>query len=328
MRRSPISFAGTFALASALFGPVSLGADARKVEAGARLLEAQRYREALDTLQGAVQADPANARAAALYGRAFLEENDVGRAVEWLEKASLLDSSSSSTAYWLGRAYGEQAIHGNVVVRAKLAGKIKRAFERAVELDPDNMDARIGLVEFYLQAPSFMGGSFEKARQQTDELRRRDPLHGYLAKARLEEHRKRRDLAEAQYEAAMRDFPGRPEPYYWRERGAIGRKDWPSALEAMDRLLRQRPEDAEPLYEIGRIAALSGRDLDRGEASLRHYLEHAPRGDEPSLAEAHMRMAEIEERRGTRAAARSEYAAALELDPGIAGARQALAKLR
>jgi len=214
------------------------------------------------------------------------------------------------------------------MLRARLAGRIRRAFERALELDPDNADARIGLLEFYLQAPRFMGGSFEKARALTDDLRRRDPFRAHLAKARLEEHRKRRDLADAEYEAAIREFPRRPEPYFWIERSAIERKDWPTAAESMERLLRARPDDPVALYEIGRIAALSGRDLERGEASLRRYLEHSPKGDEPSRSDTHALLAEIDERRGDRDGARREYRMALELDPGAAAARQALAKLR
>jgi len=96
----------------------------------------------------------------------------------------------------------------------------------------------------------------------------------------------------------------------------------------MARLQRVHPSDPEALYEIGRIAALSGTDLDRGEASLRRYLESTPKGDAPSLAEAHVRLAEIGEHRGDRAAARREYQTAIELDPGLAGARQALARVR
>ncbi|MDQ6892384.1 MAG: tetratricopeptide repeat protein [Acidobacteriota bacterium] len=320
--------AAAFVLAAVVLSSFFARADTASLEAGARAFETQRYQEALEKLSSAVKEEPSNARAAELYGRALYEENELPRAVEWLERATTLDPSSSSASYWLGRAYGEQAIHGNLMLRARLAGRIRRAFERALELDPDNADARIGLLEFYLQAPSFMGGSFEKARALTDDLRRRDPFRAHLAKARLEEHRKRRDLADAEYEAAIREFPGRPEPYLWIERSAVDRKDWSTAVESIERLLRARPDDPVALYEIGRIAALSGRDLERGEASLKRYLEHSPRGDEPSRADTHFRLAEIGQRRGDRDGARREYRTALELDPGAAAARQALAKLR
>ena len=324
----PRPWTAALAVASLLFIRGPSRGDTASLEAGARAFESQRYQEAIEKLSEAVREEPSNGRAAELYGRALYEENELPRAVEWLERAAALEPASSSAYYWLGRAYGEQAIHGNLVLRARLAGRIRRAFERALDLDADNADARIGLLEFYLQAPSFMGGSFEKARALTDDLRRRDPFRAHLAKARLEEHRRRRDLADAEYEAAIREFPERPEPYLWIERSAIDRKDWAAAFESMERLLRARPDDPVALYEIGRIAALSGRDLDRGEASLRRYLEHSPKGDEPSRADAHVRLGEIDQRRGDRDGARREYRTALELDPGAADARQALGKLR
>ena len=326
--RVPLRRTAALVFAAVVLSSLFARGDTASLEAGARAFEAQRWQEALERLSSAVKEEPSNARAAELYGRALYEENDLPRAVEWLQRATALDPGSSSASYWLGRAYGEQAIHGNLMLRGRLAGRIRRAFERALELDPDNADARIGLLEFYLQAPSFMGGSFEKARALTDDLRRRDPFRAHLAKARLEEHRRRRDLADAEYEAAIREFPRRPVPYLWIERSAIDRKDWPSALESMERLLRARPDDPVALYEIGRIAAQSGRDLERGEASLKRYLEHAPKGDQPSRAAAHVRLGEIDERRGDRDGARREYRTALELDPGIEGARQALGKLR
>lgn len=314
-------------MVAVLFAGGRLGAQPDRLDAGERLFESQRYREAIEDLEGAVREDPASARAVALLGRALFEENILPRAVECLERATALDPASSTAFYWLGRAYGRQAVNGNVLLRAKLAGRVRRAFERAADLDPDNVNARIALVEFYLRAPGFMGGSFEKARAISDDLKRRDPLRAHLAKARLEEHRKRRDLEDAQYESAIREFPSRPEPYFWIERSAVDRRDWPAAFEAMATLVRIEPGNSEALYEIGRIAALSGTELDRGEASLRRYLERAPRDDEPTLAEAHLRLAEIAERRGARGDARREYAAALEVDPGVAGARQALARM-
>lgn len=323
MLRRALSHAVLAGLGFAFAFPSEMSASAigasGSLEAGAHALEAQRYGEAIERLSVTVREEPSNARAAELYGRALFEEGELPRAAESLERATALDPTSSSAVYWLGRAYGEQAIHGGVILRAKLAGRIRRAFERAVELDPDNSDARIALLEFYLRAPTFMGGSFDKARALADDMRRRDPFHAHLAKARLEEHRKRRDLADAEYEAAIRDFPGRNEPYFWIERSAIDRKDWPAAFEAMDRLLRASPENAVAHYEIGRVAAMTGRALERGEASLRRYLEHSPRGTEPTRAEAHLRLAEIAERRGDRDAARRECRAALKSTPAPPG---------
>jgi tetratricopeptide (TPR) repeat protein len=297
-------------------------------DAGIRLFEDQRYPEARSALEAAVAENPRDSRAAAYLGRVFFEENDLDRAVEWLEKAAALDPTSAHNVYWLGRAWGVQAIRGNMLVRARLAGKIRRAFSRAVELAPDNVDARTALLEFYLRAPGFLGGSFAKARGEVEEIRRRDPLRGHRAMGRIEEYQRHWERAAAEYDAAIREFPSCSDPYYWMEKGAIDRKDWAAALESMERALRFHRDDAGPLYEIGRLAALSGHALDRGEESLRLYFEHQPKGDEPSLALAHARLAEILERRGDRIRARDEVAAALRLDPGLLEAREARARLR
>jgi tetratricopeptide (TPR) repeat protein len=311
-----------------------LGCAATSLAAGAdrddgiRFFQAQRYPEARTSLEAAVRQNPRDARAAASLGRVLYEENELDRATYWLEKSTGLDPTSSSNMYWLGRAYGQQAIYGNVFLRAKLAGKIRRAFARAVELDPDNMDARIGLLEFYLRAPGFMGGSLANARTEADAIRARDPLHGHRARARIEEHAKHLPLAAAEYEAAIREFPSRTEPFYWIESGAIDKHDWAAAFAAMDRLAALRPDDAGPRYEIGRLAALSGHELDRGEANLRLYLQHEPRGTEPSIAMAHARLAEILERKGDGGRAREEFTAAIRLDPGLPDAKTGLARIR
>ena len=242
-----------------------LPAAAAETEAGVRLFLTQRYPEASSALSAAAGADPSDARAAKYLGRVYFEENEFERAAVWLEKAVALEPGSSESVYWLGRALAGQAIRGNMLVRVRLAGKIRRAFARAAQLDPANLEARVALIEFYLRAPAFLGGSVAKARSVVEEVHRRDPLHGHRVAARIYEHEMRLDLAAAEYDCAIREFPSSPGPYSWMERAAIDRKDWPAAFESMDRLLRAQPQDVPALYEIGRIASLSGSELDRGE---------------------------------------------------------------
>lgn len=305
------------------------GASSPEEETGARLFQAQRYPEARASLESALRQNPADARAAGLLGRVFFEENELDHAAGWLEKASSLDPASPEHPYWLGRTLATQAIRGGLLKRVALAGRIRRSFARAAELDPANLPAREALVEFYLVAPAFLGGSVAKARVEADEIRRLDPLRGHRAFARVAEREGRRDAAETEYRSAVREYPASADPWYWMERGAIDRRDWTAAFDAVERLLRAHPQEAAGLYELGRIATLSGRDLDLGEESLRRYLvEHEPRDPEPSRALAHDRLGDIARKRGDRAAALREYAAALRLDPGLLDAREALAGLR
>ena len=50
----------------------------------------------------------------------------------------------------------------------------------AIELDADNLDARSDLIQYYVQAPGFLGGSSTKALEQAEEIRKRNALRGYL----------------------------------------------------------------------------------------------------------------------------------------------------
>jgi hypothetical protein len=54
--------------------------------------------------------------------------------------------------------------------KASATNCIKKKFEQAVELNPENFDARMGLLQFYLMAPGIMGGSKDKAREQAGEI--------------------------------------------------------------------------------------------------------------------------------------------------------------
>ncbi len=270
--------------------------------------------------------DPQDPRVLLALGRGFLRGGDENRAVFWFEHAAKLEPTCSECQLWLGRAYGAQALQAPLLRQTTIAKKVRKSFERAVELDPANLFARSALVEYYSRAPGFLGGGIEKARKEAEEIRRRDPLRGHGALGRIAEHEKRFDEAAREYETARREFPASPEPLFWRARLAERQKDYETAFEQLE-ALTSTASQMEALYEIGRLAAASGRRLDRGEEALKTYLGRSATGpEEPSLASAHHRLGAVYEKKKDRAQARREYAAALELDPMLTEARQALAK--
>jgi tetratricopeptide (TPR) repeat protein len=292
------------------------------------LLAAQRISDARQILEQCAGEDPPDPKVAHALGQTYLLLGDQDHAVFWLEKAASLDSGNSDYQLWLGRAYGAQALRASALRQPALARKVRRAFEQAVVLDPDNLAARLSLVEYDLRAPSFLGGSVEKAREQAEEIRRRDPLRGHRALGLIAEHEKRFDLAAEEYERAIREFPGTPDPVYWRAGLAERQKDDATAFELLEMLAAPGRSEPAALYRIGELAASSGQRLERGEESLKLYLEHRPTRGEPSLALAHYRLGRIYDRKRDRASARREYTAALELEPTLTEARQALARAK
>src|SRR5258708_7333585 len=96
-------------------------------------------------------------------GKKALAANDSEKAAEYFTKAIQLRPNSAAYHFHLGEAYGSQAQKASIFGQASLAGKTKDEFLKAVELDPNQLQARSALVDYYTMAPAIMGGSKEKA---------------------------------------------------------------------------------------------------------------------------------------------------------------------
>src|SRR6266542_4976483 len=224
---------------SAVLAAGAARAAGSKGEEGIRLFEARRLEEARALLETAVREDPGDARTASYLGRVCLAVGNSDRAVEWMVRSVALEPSNAEYHLWLGRAYGNQAMQASVLKQPSLARKVKKEFEEASRLDPDNLEARFGLIEFYLRAPGVLGGSPKKADEQAEEICRRDLLQGYRARGRIAEHRKDFDRALAQYDAAAREFPEKTEPFYWIGALLVRENNYAEAFEVYEKLLEE-----------------------------------------------------------------------------------------
>src|SRR5208337_2801204 len=127
------------------------------------MLAAGRIDDAITELNGRISSAPAHAESSNLLCRAYFALEDWDRAESSCKKAVSLDPNNSRFHLWLGRVYGEKADRANFVIAAGLAGKVRAEFERAVQLSPDDVDARLDLAEFYAEAPGIVGGGEQKA---------------------------------------------------------------------------------------------------------------------------------------------------------------------
>src|SRR5215212_1406296 len=139
---------------------------AASVEAGRRAFEAGQYAAAKAQLGAVARADPKNGAAAFYLGRVALMETNYDEAQRWLERAVAAAPRTAEYRVHLATAYGQQAARGSKFKGFGLAKKARAELEQAVALDPNSVDARIALVQFYLVAPGIVGGSADKARAQ------------------------------------------------------------------------------------------------------------------------------------------------------------------
>lgn len=177
-----------------------LGGATPGFEEALRLYNRTDYESSLDVLQRLPDKD---ARTWDLIGRNRFKLGDYKRAGEAFEKALAADPANSTYALWLGRSLGRRAESANPLLAPSLASKARRWFERAVELDPHNLEALSDLLEYYLEAPGVLGGGLEKARAVAARIKEVDPAEGANAEARVAMKRKEFSTAEAHLRRAI-----------------------------------------------------------------------------------------------------------------------------
>ena len=241
------------------------------------------YSAAIDVLK---QATP-DTQTLELLGKCFFMQGDFKRASDAFEKASVLDPSSSMIFTWLGRSFGRRAETAFPVQAFVLAQKTREAFEKAVQLDSKNGEALGDLFEFYLQAPSMVGGGLDKARNLLPLVAKVSPVELHFARARMAEEKKQFDEAESEYRAAFEMSAHQiartlDVARFYAKRGRYEESD-----RLFDQAEKASPDSPQVFFVRAQTYVLSQRKLDQAQALLRKYLSATSlTPDDPPKSEA------------------------------------------
>ena len=247
------------------------------------LYQRTEYGPAIDVLQAL---DARDAAVYALLGKACFMQGQYKQAVADLEKAVGQDSLNSEYYDWLGRAYGRLAEGSSFLSALGYAKKTVRAFERAVELGPANLEALSDVFEYYLQAPGMVGGGLDKAETIARRFAGLNAAEYHWVRARLAEKRKDFDAAERELRAALATAPnevGRALDLatFLSSRGKYSESD--TLFRAAE---DNHPRSPKVLYARAAAYIQSKRKLDQAEALLNRYLALQTTPDDPSRREA------------------------------------------
>jgi tetratricopeptide (TPR) repeat protein len=251
--------------------------------------------EAQQAFEKIAAADPTNAEAQNFLAQLAMRRDDTDKAVAYAEKATTLAPTNALYFRTLGDTYGNAAQKAGVFSKFGLAKKCLAAYQRAAEIAPNDLAAHQSLFEYYRQAPGVAGGGTDKALAEAAIIKKLDPMAGRISFATLY-------TIEKKYDQALAEF---------------------------DEVLKTAPDDYAALYQVGKLAAVSGQHLDRGLASLKRVLELTPpTPTSPTHAAAHWRSGQILEHKKDTAGARAAYEASLKADPKFSNAADALKKLK
>ena len=268
---------------AALALTVTLAFAASPADQARELYQRTDYEAALKILRPLPQKDAAEYH---LIGMCYYMQGDPKKAGDFFEKALELRPGESDYHLWLGRAFGRRAETSSFLTAPGYAAKARDSFEKAVHLDPRNMEAISDLFEYYLEAPGFLGGGLDRASKLAAHMAEVNPAEGHWAQSRLAEKRKQDRTAEEQLRRAIDLAP--------RQAGRVidlakllaktGR--YQESDEAFRRAESISPGAPKILFARASVYIETRRNLGLAKQLLRQYLDCSLTPDDPPRKDA------------------------------------------
>ena len=296
-------------------------------ESAPALLAAGRADDAIINLRSKIDSSPNDAQAHNLLCRVYFSMGDWDRGISACERAVALERNNSRYHLWLGRVYGEKADAANFLSAASLAGKVRNEFEAAVRLDPNNVEARSDLGEFYLEAPGIVGGGRDKAEAQARALAALDAAKADYLKGRIAEKKKDFAAAEKEYRAAIEASHGSALTWFNLALFFRHQQRWNDMEDAINHAVSAQADRPEIIMESGEVLLRSGRNFPAAVQYLRRYLALNSKVEEAPAFKAHYLLGTALEKQGDKQGAAQEYRAALSLAKNFSRAQEALDRL-
>jgi tetratricopeptide (TPR) repeat protein len=283
-------------------------------------LQDGRVEDATALARASVAEKPGDVYAHQVLCRAFYAQDRADEAVQECEAAVALpqaQQSASDNQLWLGRAYGLKARHAGPINGFKLAKRVQASFAKAVELNPSNAAALSDLGEYYVDAPSIVGGGTDKARLLAAKMMPRFPAQAHLLLARIAVDDKDNDTAETEFKQVI---ALQKNTQSWVDLAAFyethRRKD--DAVAAVKLGLALDRTHGPAIVDAASVLIAAHQESDLAEKCLRLYLASKAKTDEAPAFKVHVELSRLLAARGLSAEAGQHMESASALAPVFA----------
>ena len=293
-----------------------------------KLYEKGKFSQAADLLQQIRNISPADPEVKLWLAKSYLKTRDWNSAVQEMEKAVQLQPSNARYHLWLGRACGARAAHSIFVTAISWARRVAKEFETARKLAPEDPDVRFDLLDYYLNAPSIVGGGKEKAEAEAQAIAKLDPRKGYTARASICSKNKNWDQARMQLGQAVLEYPQSASACNDLADFLLDRNDFEGALNYAKKalFLNDKSKHAQLIAAAAKIRLKM--DLDEAAGSLQNLATGTLSDEEPAFEEVYYWLGECLLAKGDKVKAREAFKSALAFDPDFGRAKDSLSKLK
>ncbi len=292
---------------------------------GDRELSAGRTEAAAELFEQALEIEKKDPRAHHGLAIVGLIRDDPDFAVKHGKEAVKRDKKNSRYHLTLANGYGMKAQRGGLSAMFN-GGKYKQECKLAIKYDPNNVEAHMGLLYFYVRAPGIAGGGMDKAEETAAVIAAIDPYQGHMARAIIAEAEEDHDAEEAAYLAAAALDTTRWEP--WSRLGGfyLERERNDDAVRVYEHIRTLEPDSVLVEYGLAKSHLFAG-DLEAAERGFKVYIASDERPDFPDEASARWRLGQVYEKGGRLDEAKAEWETALSLDPDHEEATESLQAL-
>jgi len=256
-----------------------------------QLFKAENFRSAKPLFEQYLKTNPNHKKTKEYLGDIAGYNKDWNTAIDFYEELVEEDDKSANYHFKYGGALGMKALSISRIRAATYIGDIREHFERAANLDPNHIEVRWALVEFYIQLPGIIGGSEKKAIKYANQLQKISPVDGYLANGYIAEYSDRPDDAEVFYKQAIA-VGGSPHTYEKLSEHYEKNNAPEKALATTAQSLKKHKRNSLN-YQIGKIAAQYNLDAELGINCLQAYIENHSVKDGVPKDWAYYRLAQI-----------------------------------
>tara|TARA_R110002167_G_scaffold26720_2_gene91842 strand:- start:2047 stop:3036 length:990 start_codon:yes stop_codon:yes gene_type:complete len=259
------------------FSTLTFASTLSPLENAISILKAGQTKQAIELFEKQ-QNDPK----AMVYLAEIYMDSDLDEAEEWIEKAIEVKSDDAEIHYVRGAIMGRQA-SGSIFSALSYAGKSVDSFTKAVELEPDSIKYRKGLMQFHTSAPSIAGGDLDIAKVQVEKIKLLDPKAGLEAEINYELSQDNDALAEDLLRQAKQTYKDIPEFFFQSGMYQQQQENFQAAFQEFTLAISKNADTEESvaakylaMYQLGKTSVLGETNIEAGIKALQQYISEAP----------------------------------------------------